>query len=60
MITLPNRDIIFISNRKKGKESQIAERQRERECVRDEVWQREAVASVVKMAIEENGIVVIE
>jgi hypothetical protein len=41
MITLPNMDIIFISNRKKGKESKIAETQRESVCVRDGVWQRE-------------------
>jgi hypothetical protein len=50
MITLPNTDIIFISNRKKGKESKIAERQRE--CARDG-----EVASVVKMTVDEKGIV---
>ncbi len=55
MITLPNTDIIFILNGKKGKESKIAERQRE--CARDGAWQKEEVASVVKMTFEENGIV---
>ena len=57
MITFPNTDNIFVRNRKKGKESKMAERQRECVCVRDRVWQREEVASVVKMAVEENGIV---
>jgi hypothetical protein len=35
----------------------MAERQRESVCVRDRVWQREEVMSVVKTAVEENGIV---
>ncbi len=44
MIKQTNRDIIFISNGKKGKESKIAERQRqrerERECERGKVAAR--------------------
>jgi hypothetical protein len=45
----------------KWKEGEIeqdnGETERERDCVRDGVWQREEVALVVKMAVEENGIV---
>jgi hypothetical protein len=33
------------------------QRDRERECVREGGWQREEVASVVKMTVEENRIV---
>ncbi len=33
MIIIPHTVIIFIQNRKKGKESKILERQREKECV---------------------------
>ncbi len=40
MITLPNTDIIFISNGKKGKESKIAERQRESVCERRSMGER--------------------
>ncbi len=29
----------------------------ERECARDGAWQKEEVASVVKMTVDENGIV---
>ncbi len=57
MITLPNTDIIFISIGKKGKGNKIAETERERVCMRDRVWQRKEVASVVKTAVRENGIV---
>ncbi len=32
----------------------MLERQRERECAREGGWQREEVASVVKMTVEEN------
>ncbi len=46
------RDIIFISNGKKGQESRIAERQRERESVRLCGSVQIAVASILKMAVE--------
>jgi hypothetical protein len=39
MIKYTNTEIIFIWNRKKGKESKIAERQRERVCERVGGWQ---------------------
>jgi hypothetical protein len=40
-------------NAKGGEESKIAERQRKK-CVRDGVWWREEVVSVVKQTLEEN------
>jgi hypothetical protein len=42
--------------RKEG-ERELDNGETERECSRDGVQQREAVASVVKMAVGENGIV---
>jgi hypothetical protein len=48
----------FCKKQKDGEREQDGgETERESVCVRDRVWQREEVASVVKTAIEENGIV---
>ena len=52
-----NMDVIFIWNGKKGKESKTARRDWERDSVREGGWLQEEVASVVKMTVEENGIV---
>jgi hypothetical protein len=46
--------LIYMKRKRKGEDSKIAVRQRDRVCVRDGAWQREEVELVVKRAIGET------